>query len=890
MKSKLTALRSFLTSTPFLLILYFTLSPVLFYRTFWLWMWGAGRSNAWDGSAHSGIAEIYAQNIFPDTFGWTQSFFGGMPFPNFYPPLFYWCMGLLYNSHLVSFETGFKLMTAVPILLIPALMWLLGWVCSEKNNYCASWAGLLSFWLLTDPRSSGSTIWPSGLDYHSTFISGFYTQPLGFVLLIAWFIVYLKAQRSTWRFTLACLLLALTVLANFFNAVIASIMVLAVLGADVWTYFRATRTGERGEARRAFLAHFFAPLIAMCLTLVWVVPMLSTYRYFVTLPFEVLPLTPFLWGLYVVALIGMLGWLWRPTKGMGALIVTCLIMASMIVLTNTLAQRSFPLQSHRFLAALNFLLTVPAGYGLITLYRVVTYLPSRKAKDGAPSRLDRYAPYAFGTFLVVFLLAGIGFSMSPLLSSYTHLLKVTSFYPPPATVTEERLQQPDAQDLTLSREEKAPGNLSERGIRVQELVALEGALSLDKILRFGQEHRDGSYLVALELTQSKNSRAISQYLGAQGNQSLLAVFREDSPNSLFMYPQVNALSAEPDSFGISSALADDLDFMAQPLSKHLDRSRELGVRYLVIHSKELKERLAKEQGIGARHDLGTWSIFEIQPAPLPPVRALAYRPALVFTDFTLKKRRRNEHNFIRFAEEQFADGWFDVLLAYAPGAKIEDLQKTADASQFGALIVEKYDCDDCDAAYQRLRDFAQQRPLILLKSDAPLFRRVESGIADFPHAKVIESWTGDPGEWMQNTLEATFNYSQSPLRAEWTAIRSILENNKIPTGAPVVNGDIKQNSIRVDTTAAPASGGDVPVLIRTSFHPNWQRSDGGHLYIATPAFILTFVRQPVTIEFRRRLLDWLGLAISAVTLVGLIVFTVWQSRRRTPLFRDERLN
>jgi hypothetical protein len=105
---------------------------------------------------------------FPDTFGWTQSYFGGMPFPNFYPPLFYWCVALLHHTQLFSFEMAFKLMTAWPIILMPAVLWIFAWRLSNKNIFTATWAALLVVWLMTDPRSSGSIIWPSGLDYHST--------------------------------------------------------------------------------------------------------------------------------------------------------------------------------------------------------------------------------------------------------------------------------------------------------------------------------------------------------------------------------------------------------------------------------------------------------------------------------------------------------------------------------------------------------------------------------------------------------------------------------------------------------------------------------------------------------------------------------------------------
>src|SRR6266404_4350732 len=154
----------------------------------WVAIWRGELSRAWDGTGHSAIAQIYDQTIFPNTFGWTGSYFGGMPFPNFYPPLFYWCVALLHHTHLFSFASSFKLMVVLPVLLMPAAIWLLAWFLSNRNKVVAAAATLASVLLLVDLRIMGTLL--AGLDYFSTFQIGLYTQPLGFVLMIAWFVVY----------------------------------------------------------------------------------------------------------------------------------------------------------------------------------------------------------------------------------------------------------------------------------------------------------------------------------------------------------------------------------------------------------------------------------------------------------------------------------------------------------------------------------------------------------------------------------------------------------------------------------------------------------------------------------------------------------------------------
>ena len=83
-----------------------------------------GPPRSWDGTGHFAVAQIYDSTIFPDTFGWIDAYFAGMPFPNFYPPLFFWLVALLHHTHLFSFLAAFKFMVLAPILIMPALMWL----------------------------------------------------------------------------------------------------------------------------------------------------------------------------------------------------------------------------------------------------------------------------------------------------------------------------------------------------------------------------------------------------------------------------------------------------------------------------------------------------------------------------------------------------------------------------------------------------------------------------------------------------------------------------------------------------------------------------------------------------------------------------------------------
>ena len=118
--------------------------PVLLSWKLWAAVWAGGQSRGWDGTGHYAIGLLYSDLTFPDSFGWTNDYFGGMPFPNFYPPTFYWCVALLQRTHLFSFATAFKLVLMLPVLLMPLAVWWLGWHLSNKSRLVATAASLAS--------------------------------------------------------------------------------------------------------------------------------------------------------------------------------------------------------------------------------------------------------------------------------------------------------------------------------------------------------------------------------------------------------------------------------------------------------------------------------------------------------------------------------------------------------------------------------------------------------------------------------------------------------------------------------------------------------------------------------------------------------------------------
>jgi hypothetical protein len=809
-----------------LLILLATALPILFTTSLWVDIWNGTRPRGWDGGGHFALAQLYSQSIFPDTFGWTPAFFTGMPIPNFYPPLFYWCVALLDHLHVVPFATAFKIGLVLPVLLLPAAIWVLAWRVSDKSRVAPTCAACAILPLLVDYRFSNNT-GLLGLSYSGTFTFGLYSQTLGFVLLIAWYVTYSNKRQQSWRVALSSILLALAVLANFFSGATAIIFIATIIYQDLKTLYHSA-PDSRNPALRKLLAHAASPLIAFSLTLFWLWPMLNAYDYFVTrpqaVPFSAL-VTPAILGWYMLALVGIFLWLNRPTELMGPYLVGCLILEVCVFFGATVAPRWFPLQPQRFSTTLNFLLAVPVGYTLSFAFQMIrsdlVAIAAWKRIVNKDAQLPNTASDVFRSVRIALLLA-----LVPLVSWW-----IAS---PPYRIAFYQTSN-------------------------------EGRI--DPILSFAQQHKDGRYLVEAPLYTDADTafdgRALNAYLGLQGNETLAFSFREASPNVLFIDPLVSAFSLQPAAFGISSTLVNDSDFAAQPLADHLEQARFMGVRYLVISSQIMKSRLEREHDIAARHDFGQWSIYELANH-IPNVRPLAFKPALLVTNMSVKARRETDYGFVRFAEEQFAGKWFDVLLARAPETKIDKLEVP---DGFGALVVDTYDYDDEDRAYEKLFKFAQSRPLILLASDAPLFHRINNAIRDFPNAEIISRENEPPGEWLEAN-EPTGSFGNSSGRKVWKAIRQTLDSHKTPVDN-VASLSIKmdQQNMSIDPGATLAN--EVPVLIATTYHPNWVRADKEPIYTATPFLMLTFVRQQTLLSYERQSTEWLSMIVSGSALLVL---------------------
>jgi hypothetical protein len=453
-----------------------------------------------------------------------------------------------------------------------------------------------------------------------------------------------------------------------------------------------------------------------------------------------------------------------------------------------------------------------------------------------------------------------------------------SFFPP--TVKSRWVDMPD----TLH-----PSSSSRLPLwRTRRKIVGTGHRDILNVLEFAKTHSDGRYAVQRAPfgdEAAPDSQALSAFLGMQGNESLYSTFREASPIALFTFPQIDAISVNTEMFGISSMLAEDLDFWSQPLETHLSRLQALGTKYFVVYDDRIKNELDREPAVLTRTNFGHWSVFALRN-PASPAEVLRWRPALIFSDLSLKLRRTNEHGFTRLAEEQFEDNWFDVLLAYSEETRIDRvLDSPAAFDRFGALVIERYDYENLDSALTVLKEFSRHRPILLFPKDDLLFDKIRANLRFFPKAIILNTTdTQQSGEWMQSQYGAHREFGGSAIHKEWKQIRDVLDANKTPVADSIADSvmvriDKKDFDKYTIAQEGPASNHEVPILIRTTYHPRWRSTDGSPLFIASPFFTLVFSRGNTNLVYERNDLDRAGILLSSATIL-LLIYLAYRGERK----------
>jgi hypothetical protein len=311
----------------------------------------------WDGSSHAAIGYYYATHIFPKTWGWIKVWYSGMPFPQFYPPAFYFMLACVYKIIPVSYFLIFKIFSFILLASVPGLI---GWITADlTENPAGSWIAMLTSVLL---MSIYNNFGDYGVTIQASINTGLYTQLLSFVFLLLWLRYFLRISTARKNRYLAGLFLFFIFVSNVNMVPTAFIIFVSAF------IVRINQARKSGTVRSVFLEHLAMGGLPLLLASFWYVPMLAYYRFVTGTPlkyfFDFSLLTVFTAWLPLVAIyvISLISGRHRKSEGVAILSLSGLLIIAFSLLWPYRLFPSIIVQVPRWIAPFFVICSIPIGY------------------------------------------------------------------------------------------------------------------------------------------------------------------------------------------------------------------------------------------------------------------------------------------------------------------------------------------------------------------------------------------------------------------------------------------------------------------------------------------------------------------------------------------------
>lgn len=580
----------------------------------YLWnFWRSAAVSGVDGSGHVAAVALYATHVYPDIHGWLPEFFGGMPFPVFYPPLFYWFAATLMKFSGIDATSAAKIITISSFAALPYALLSVGrrlGLSPIEATAAAAFAGVLAC------GNNFAAIYTIGL--LGLFEKGLYTNVLGFIWLCAWCSFLPYAQRSRKAAFMATVPLTAMILTS------VHVLPLAVLYGACWFALDGCRTWRLTAQRRKMLVSVAK---AGCLVLsgvmiagIWWAPLISWHSYVLGSPqsakglFAVLGLLNLLW--LPCILIVVMEWRRRP-----ALVALCitLLLAAVLSLAPLDKALAVPFQPWRLISMAMFLATIPAA---LLCSRMLAQLFGRKI------------------YVTVSLAA---------------ILVISAWYSPRARLDAAVLTGPEAASFSSIR---AAMNQLPSGMILVEIIDLK---------------KDGTSRTT-EYEQNA-SRALIHQLAMDGHPVIWSIFREHAVSAPWATAVRNLFSATPEKFGFDGLGLQRASSDPVNVDNALGLAKGLGVAYYLVRSASQVSKLSERADVKFRWEIGGWHLFVNQEHSTQGFETISSTPVLAWLPAHFRNRSAGDFDFFNLAEYLAFEGHPDicVLWAFSPGAKARAL-------------------------------------------------------------------------------------------------------------------------------------------------------------------------------------------------------------------------
>ena len=228
----------------------------------------------WDGSGHYAIGKYYAENIFPAVWGWVPNWYSGMPFPQFYPPLFYYINALIYSITNFEYVNIFKIFSLFSVVFATIVTSLLYYYRINKSRLQAFFVLILSVFL-----ASFQTVFEStSISISGIINTGLVTQPLAFVFFVLWLIFFLEIEKKEINKYYSGTFLLLTILSNAHVVIVTFLAFVFVFCFKFITKKMWCRS--QGEITKFVSTYFLIGFIPLLVSSFWYLTMIYYYDYF----------------------------------------------------------------------------------------------------------------------------------------------------------------------------------------------------------------------------------------------------------------------------------------------------------------------------------------------------------------------------------------------------------------------------------------------------------------------------------------------------------------------------------------------------------------------------------------------------------------------------------
>ncbi|MBU3668935.1 MAG: hypothetical protein FGM57_03130 [Candidatus Taylorbacteria bacterium] len=614
-----------------------------------------------DGSGHWSIGEYYSAHIFPKTWGWIPVWSGGMPFPQFYPPFFFFFNALV--AHIfpwVEYLTISKLLVVGSAFLIPiTVVWTAKQLfrarrVGEENTTHSNWstyipailAGVLSVFVVTTVGGQSSL----GFTLQAAINKGFVPQFFALIpiLLCLGFVSHIHTSRFA-RYA-SGLFFFIALLTNVHTALLL-VVVIGSIALTEMCFSGNLRTAYHILKRYALvfgIAGFSASF--------WFFPLFATYSYLTSVPltFEWDRIDQSLISIFLISFpIATYLSIRRKNPVVLGIIVGISIIAVASILRMDQKFPYLPFHMYRWLAITPYVCMI-----------LIAYIP-----DSFNFRQKRSQ-----IFFSILLILGAAYIYRNEIRIYTNggiYLRYMS----------ERV------DDLISYIQKNPGLTT---------------IGTDEDLG-----RNASFIIDAKL-------------GLLGVPTTTHIIRESAPSGLFLAPTRNTFSSVFEMAGVRTYIGKTENFTRQPIELRINRARGLGIRYIVASDPGVVGALSTSTGATFIQKFGPRYLYEIQDYT-PKTSALEVLPTLAFSPLNFKVRPAEELNFTMLGEQALMQNAFPyVYIARDPDRNIDEIPLD-ELKHFSSIIFTTYPYKNIDTALSQIQEYTKDRIVYAVEQKSPLF-------------------------------------------------------------------------------------------------------------------------------------------------------------------------